>query len=918
MKLDLFDEQKYQTAAANCLAFIKRQFNVSNFTIGINFPTIFDESFQNETMYGNITSSLSGYRLIDETSYVSLDADYDYDYEGEVSGSSTSSFVRYYEWTDTEYLVTTIPVHNGRWSTLDKGIEANPNCIKMVYDAEGHCARKYYDQEEIHVRLYMYAVGDTEYLTDNCKIYQNVSGNKFFFSNKTYPGMKICKVVIPNGTGGWSVIGLAGGISNATTGRFPASFLIPEDDPQYDKDGSTARGVYGYLLNSRTFLYDVGLAFLVLTEAGEYETCQKMLERLELEQNSDGSFNFSFDIYIGVLFHSYVRTGSVGWLVWGICYYILQSGDYNQRWLSLLNKAGVWICSQQITDEKDERYGLLTGGYGSYNMDDYSYNDEKITWCSTEHNCSTLQALFGLSLIFDPTDRIDYGYRASLVQTGLMNTLWNRDADRFYQGVNDPAWALDCATWAGIQSYNCINRIYAEKCENLSADVYTMTGKRIIQGTTIDRYNQRYTSQSTFDGFKPYSDRTPDYQGAPDIVWSEGTLGYILLCMKIGRYDEAKYYMDEMVKLQTDVNNCTGGILYVNATYGELPWEFHVWESMVSSAWMYLLIKNPQCLFPTVCRTAPYCSAIHLPIVPPVPPGPIPDYIDVTLYKYDFETGEIDRTVQLVIRIGIMDNPRYHFNWSYDDEYWYVGYGGWTLGDEDFSFWERWSDYQRVYAGYTTRSKIERIFGNKLGYYFLPDFENPWDPTDPWERHYYEEDQEAWEKTLAAYHTLFGQGNRLSPQEVLKIGIGCGWTTGKVFEYEDGLRFLDEAYLVWNPFDGYIYEVYPEDPESSFTNVEFCRYTSSSGNVYAFPQMMLFADANSLENNTISKNTIRITMRPHYTSVNGDYYHEQRKIADENFTVITEYYPDEEDPKNEVLIVEGGKFSGTTLFLLSD
>lgn len=1204
MKLDLFDEQKYQAAAATCLSFIKRQFNVSNFTVEISFPKVFDESFMNQTMYGNITSDLSNYRLIDETGYVSLDEDYDYEYEGEVSGSSTSSFVRYYEWTDKEYLVAVIPVTNGRWSTLDVGIEANTNCIKMVYDAEGHCARKYYDQDEIHVRLYMHAVGDTEHLTDNCKIYHNVSGNKFFFSNKAYLGMKICKVVIPNGTGGWSVIGLAGGISNATTGRFPASFLIPEDDPQYDKDGSTAQGAYGYLLNSRTFLYDVGLAFLVLAEAEEYTLCQKMLERLEIEQNSDGSFNFSFDIYIGVLFHHYVRTGSVGWLVWGICYYILKSGDYNPRWLNILDKAGVWICSQQITDENDERYGLLTCGYGSYNMDDYSYNDEKITLCSTEHNCSTLQALFGLSLIFDPTDRIDYGYRASLVKTGLMNTLWNRDADRFYQGVNDPAWALDCATWAGIQSYNCINRIYAEKCENLSADVYTMTGKRIVQGTTKDRYNQKYYSNSTFDGFKPYSDRTPDYQGAPDIVWSEGTLGYILLCMKIGRYNEAKHYMDEMVKLQTDVSNCTGGILYVNATYGELPWEFHVWESMVSSAWMYLLIKNPQCLFPTVCRTAPYCSEIHLPVVPP-PPGPefievvfhymnmhtgeedenitltlrigiidmsryeyfryevspeiydsdgtyacsgdladysvqsdhgdtyivtsqstfrnifsnrlghyfigdcadepgkeeeyeeyqrhkaarawllgeekrllpsdvlklpydedeghwgwttgimdesghkyvwepyygsvnqwhspgdyfnmydflryipetpsypsnrltlfvdsndlingkiarstpvyevapseseihycrtspripggsqsapcfisetvfmrgfethdnkmgvlseynssdlfvqipdyvpIPNYIDVALYKFDFASGEIDKTVQLVIRIGVMDDARHHFGWSHqNNDDWYIGYGSWSLGqNESFAIWERWDDYHRVYAGYTSSQAVAEILGNKLGYYFLPDFENTWNPDNPEEHEYWEIDQRTWEETLRAYNLLLGNNNRLQPSEVLKIGEGCGWTTGTV--HTKGLKSLDSAYLVWNPYDGYIYEVYPENTKTSFTNVKFCSYLPSPINTSALQEMMFFADANSLVNGKLSEDTVRITLRPYYTSISGSYWQYDKeagqnvKIADENLTVVAEFFPDTEEDKNEVLVVEGETFGGQgTRFLL--
>ena len=40
--------------------------------------------------------------------------------------------------------------------------------------------------------------------------------------------------------------------------RYPASFLIPEGDPQFSKEGNTALGAYGYMLNSRTWSYDVG------------------------------------------------------------------------------------------------------------------------------------------------------------------------------------------------------------------------------------------------------------------------------------------------------------------------------------------------------------------------------------------------------------------------------------------------------------------------------------------------------------------------------------------------------------------------------------------------------------------------------------------------------------------------------------
>lgn len=115
----------------------------------------------------------------------------------------------------------------------------------------------------------------------------------------------------------------------------------------------------------------------------------------------------------------------------------------------------------------------------------------------------------------------------------------------------------------------------------------------------------RYSSSEQFAGFKPYSDKTPDYDGAPDIVWTEGTLGYAALALCVGEEDEAKKYVDECIALQ-NCEGCTGGVIYVTETYASLPWEFHVWESVVSSAWLYLIINNPDVLFPRTLRQVYY------------------------------------------------------------------------------------------------------------------------------------------------------------------------------------------------------------------------------------------------------------------------------------------------------------------------
>src|SRR5699024_1656317 len=150
-------------------------------------------------------------------------------------------------------------------------------------------------------------------------------------------------------------------------------------------------------------------------------------------------------------------------------------------------------------------------------------------------------------------------------------------------GKADVAWALDCTTWAGMLIFSVVHSDCARTCLNTAREVYLAEDKPIVQSQDTDYYNQAYSSAGTFSGFMPYSDRTADYAGAPDLVWTEGTLGYAALALMLGYTEEAKFYVDECIRLQ-DCDGSTGGVIYTTATYGMMPWEFHVWESVVSSA----------------------------------------------------------------------------------------------------------------------------------------------------------------------------------------------------------------------------------------------------------------------------------------------------------------------------------------------
>jgi hypothetical protein len=124
-------------------------------------------------------------------------------------------------------------------------------------------------------------------------------GDGAFYSYRVTEGMKVCKIVQRHESGSYQIVGVSAAGSNYAYGRLPASFLIPNDDPQFDKEGGTALGMYGYMLNSRCWVYDAGLALLVFTVSGDYGVCREMMLRLSKDQNYDGSFNFSYDLYIG-------------------------------------------------------------------------------------------------------------------------------------------------------------------------------------------------------------------------------------------------------------------------------------------------------------------------------------------------------------------------------------------------------------------------------------------------------------------------------------------------------------------------------------------------------------------------------------------------------------------------------------------
>lgn len=591
-------EGKYEKAKWKAINFVKRMMDTSSFEVGITYDKEYSSYFTDMIMTGKVSKIPDP--QISYNKYFEASQYYDYDYAGKVSGTWYSLpnpqdyKVEVNVIMDMPYFVGSCPLEtDGTWS-CSRAVQQGLKEFVLV-DKKGNVVEYAYPYlTNYYVDTFSY--GDTEYKTDKCKIFLVQSQYIFYSTKASKSGYKVCKVVRGSDS---TVVGISSGYSNITHGRLPASFLVPEDDPNYDKDGTTAANKFGYMLNSRSFIYDVGLCLLLFTLSGDFDICKEMMERMKFEQNYDGSFNFSYDIYIGQLFESYKRTGAMGWLVWGMCYYCMISGDrsYNE----MLEKVGSWILARQITDSNDYRYGLLTGGSGAYGPN-YEYIDVQIEWCSTEHNCSTLQAITGLSIVLGDKK---YKDSANNIKQALYNILYDKENGRFYQGCSatgiDDAWALDCSTWAGKSMLSILDEGIPKECVLSTEAYYLVQGKSILQSTSQEHYNTRYSlpNDTKVDGFKPYH---LGYDGPPQLVWTEGTLGMVALLMGLGEMTRAYNYIDETIKLQNCIGS-TGGVIYTTETWSSMPWEFHVWESVVSSSWLYIVLTDYNVLFPLTSKT---------------------------------------------------------------------------------------------------------------------------------------------------------------------------------------------------------------------------------------------------------------------------------------------------------------------------
>ena len=291
----------------------------------------------------------------------------------------------------------------------------------------------------------------------------------------------------------------------------------------------------------RCWVYDEALAVIAFTALGQRKVAEKILLALEKLQNTDGSFDFSYQISTLQSTSKRRYTGSIAWVAMAINFYQAMTG--NNRYNVFLWKILDWISRQQVTDKEKEPYGGVSMGI----------RDDAF---SMEHNLDCFSA-------FSHYHNDYFQERARRIERFVLKHLYKTDPQpHFLTGYRDPSLYLDCQSWAVL----ALGRKY---CQVLSfADSQFL----VKEGFLGDNHDiQGYFERQAKD--------------AP--VWSEGTEGMALAFYLCGKSDNGDFYHGQVKRMMAE----NGGIAYATVN----GYEFSTSPSVAGTVWyiFYEMKLNP-------------------------------------------------------------------------------------------------------------------------------------------------------------------------------------------------------------------------------------------------------------------------------------------------------------------------------------
>lgn len=366
------------------------------------------------------------------------------------------------------------------------------------------------------------------------------------------------------------------------------SYMFAKTNPDYEE------------LFSKSSLYDNAVAVIAFCVEERFDLAKKIIDAIIRLGGKDAKLFFTFnthDTWPGKddNFGAIIRSGASAWAGQAIVFYIRAQmlfdtkilNNYEvQEYLKYAELIADNILKRMVLDNNDERYGLITGGSGTYAL---KHNIEKkiveetfvpgeISWCSIEHNIDMYFFLKDLGKISDNTK---YRQSAELIKNSLIAKCWNDEKNQFNRGHNvlgaDTAMALDCASWGALFLKSNSKEDLLQKALKSVKNYESSLGYRPYKDKPV---------YETYDVGKFYFPKIPKRNWNDfDFMWTEGALGAALAYNRTGKNSKAKDIVNQVLEYQSQ----SGGIRYASK---HIPHEFSTEPSTASTAWLLIVLGD--------------------------------------------------------------------------------------------------------------------------------------------------------------------------------------------------------------------------------------------------------------------------------------------------------------------------------------
>ena len=346
------------------------------------------------------------------------------------------------------------------------------------------------------------------------------------------------------GSGSGTTTGLSGSAGQLWLVR---SFDIPQNDAAYNR------------LANYSWTYDNALATFAFISVGLKSGAEQLLDQLKALQRADGSIEFAFDTRTGAA-APYYRSGALAWV--GLAATAYKRKYDNSRYDAMIGGLLKYLLALRNSA------GLVRGG-------------PDVSWVSTQHNLLTVGFLRDLVDQMSSKETLGGFSRADLdrIQSTMGNAILSNllvqessTSAYFKQGIDDAQIPVD------VQA---LGAIYLKLRGDARAN-------HVANAITSKFY---VPARNSISGYRPFTGT-----GAPDVIWSEGTIETSLAFSRLGIANPAAD--SAVASIAATVKGSITGPVGADRDVVSPVWgEYHTWPASAAASWLLIRVSGQQLLF---------------------------------------------------------------------------------------------------------------------------------------------------------------------------------------------------------------------------------------------------------------------------------------------------------------------------------